>query len=60
MADCILHTGRVDTDGYGRVYVYAPDGSRKNRRAHRVEYEKHHGQIPPVSSSSIRVTSDDA
>lgn len=38
---CWMWSGRTDDDGYGVISV-----NRKNRRAHRVAFEMHHGRAP--------------
>lgn len=41
---CWLWAGSSNADGYGHFGV---GGSGKVRKAHRVSYEHHHGEIPP-------------
>jgi hypothetical protein len=38
---CVLHDGRLDSDGYGRLWREG-----KDRKAHRVAYEQAIGPIP--------------
>lgn len=42
---CLLWTGGRDKDGYG-FYNWWVNGKRVLQRAHRLNYERHHGPIP--------------
>ena len=44
MSDCIEWAGNISPRGYGRLRL--PD-SRKQKYAHRVAWEKHHGRVIP-------------
>lgn len=41
LIDCILHQGRKDTDGYGKIRI-----NKKDKSAHRHAYELSYGPIP--------------
>lgn len=53
--DCIIYTGEIDPDGYGRWTVRA-NGHKKTLLAHRAVFELVHGPLEP--SEVVRHTCD--